>query len=197
MRQSNLLSGRNFMKNITLSVVLATLLVGCVQVPQESLSQQSKLAISSVRDIPVSYAQGSEFSLAPKYVKETSLKPAQTQAIYKLYADAIVADLEQHGFTSKPLAGEVKFHVGFGVALADDLPDETINEKFGVSPGLPESDGLEKGSFLIYIEDALTGKRVWRGAAQGFAHLDISKEERKQRAENIVASVLKQFYATN
>lgn len=197
MSQSNLLSGRNFMKNITLSIALVALLAGCVQVPQESVSQQSKLAISSVRDIPVSYSQGSEFSLAPKYVKETSLKPEQTQAVYKLYADAIITDLEQHGFRSRPLTKSAKFHVGFGVALADDLSDKTINEKFGVSPGLPESEGLDKGSFLIYIEDAQTGKTVWRGAAQGFAHLDLNKEEREQRAANIVATVLKQFYATN
>lgn len=184
-------------KNISLAIALLTSLfvISCVQVPQEQPQTKTKLAISSVRDLPVSYAQGSLFSLAPKYVKETSLKPKQTQAVYQLYANAIVNNLKDNGFKNN--SGNVDFHVGFGIALADDLSDQTISEKFGVTPGLPSSEGLEKGSFLIYIEDAATGKKVWRGAAQGFVHDELNKEQRQQRAADIVANVMKQFYATN
>ena len=178
-------------------VIVSISLIGCVQVEPEAPTKQSNLAISSVRDLPVSYPQGSFFSLDPKYVKETSLKPAQTQNVYKLYADAIIQELEKHGFTYSASAKGVAFHVGFGVALASDLSDETINEKFGVTPGLPSSEGLDKGSFLIYVEDAKMFKKVWRGAAQGFAHQDLGTEERVSRAEHIVHMVMKQFYATN
>ena len=184
---------------ISLTMALATSLFisACVTVPQEPHVNKNQLAISSVRDLPFSYSSGSQFSLAPKYVKETSLKAEETQAIYKIYASAIVDDLSTHGFTKTPIATDAKFYVGFGIALTADLSDDMINEKFGVTPGLPGNDALEKGSFLIYIEDASTGKRVWRGAAQGFAHENADEAERKKRAATIVGRVMTQFYVTN
>jgi hypothetical protein len=185
--------------NISLTLAFATslLMSACVTVPQKPQVNKNQLAISSVRDIPISYSQGSQFSLAPKYIEDTSLKAEQTQTIYKLYADAITADLSSHGFNNSNDASNSAFHVGFGIALASDLSDQTISDKFGITPGLPSSDELKKGSFLIYIEDARTGKRVWRGAAQGFAHDEMNKDKREQRAAAIVSRVMKQFYATN
>jgi hypothetical protein len=91
----------------------------------------------------------------------------------------------------------VDFYVGFGIALAINISEQTIIEKFGVTPGLPNSDVLEKGSFLIYIKDARTGKIVWRGVAQGFVHKELNKEQRQQRTAEIVDRVMRQFYATN
>jgi len=186
-------------KYISLAIALVTsfLVVSCVQVPQEQNNTRSKLAISSVRDIPISYSPNSQFSLAPKYVKETSLKPEQTQKIYKSYANAIVKNLENNGFKSNNDSSIPDFYVGFGVALANDLSDQTISEKLGVTPGLPNSEGLEKGSLLIYIEDAKTGKKVWRGAAQGFVQEELNTEQRQQRIDDIVTNMMKQFYATN
>lgn len=186
-------------KNISLAVALFSCLFvsACVTVPQEKQVNKNQLAISSVRDIPISYAPGSRFSLAPKYVKETSLKPEQTQAVYKLYANAIINDLKQHGYKNTKDISSSVFYVGFGIALASDLSDKVINDKFGVTPGLPGNEELKKGSFLIYIEDALTGKKVWRGAVQGFAHEDMSETDREYRTATVVNRVMKQFYATN
>ena len=150
-----------------------------------------------MRDIPISYPIGSQFSMAPKHVKETSLKAEQTQAIYKIYTDAIVTELSEHGFKENMDAKAADFYVGFGLALTSDFSDERINEKFGISPGLPANDELKKGSFLVYIEDAQTGKKVWRGAAQGFAHENIDTLQREQRAMAIVKRVMNQFYVTN
>lgn len=186
-------------KTIKLFLVVVTTctLAACVQVPVEHNNRANQLAVSSVRDIAINYPQGSLFSLSPKYVQETSLKASQTQAVYQLYTNAIVTDLQQNGFISTQLPLKSAFHVGFGIALTSDFSDEKLNEKFGISPGLPEQKNLKKGSFLIYIEDAQTGQRVWRGIAQGFAHEKLSTEERVQRAEKVVFAVMKQFYQTN
>lgn len=185
-------------KNISLLVFLSMwALVACVQVPVEKNSRANQLAISSVRDLPVSYPEGSIFSLSPKYVKETSLKTEQTQAIYQFYSRAIVRDLQNNGFVNTLSAVQPAFYVGFGLALTDDFSDDIIIEKFGISPGLSEQNNLMKGSFLIYIEDASTGEQVWRGIAQAFAHKDLSAEQRKQRTERVVSEVMKQFYQTN
>lgn len=199
MKLSNLLLDWGFMKYIplTITAVLSVMLLGCVQVPQEQASKQNQLAISSVRDIPVSYSADSVFALSPKYVQESSLTPEQTQAAYHFYAQALIDNLQAHGFSRAVALQKPDFYVGFGVALEADLSDQTINEKFGVTPGLPKHEGLDKGSILIYIEDVQTGKKVWRGTAQGFAHQDLDKKQREIRAKNVVAAVMKQFYATN
>jgi hypothetical protein len=185
--------------NISLSIALAVSLLAsaCVTVPQAPKVKQNQLAISSVRDMPISYAAGSLFSLAPKYVEQTSLKPEQTQNIYKLYADAIISDLSNHGFKNTLKSNDSVFHVGFEVALTSDLSDQKLSEEFGVAPGLPSNENLKKASFIIYVEDARTTEKVWRGAVQGFAHEDINEAEREQRVAAIVSRVLKQFYATN
>ncbi|OUR62971.1 hypothetical protein A9Q74_01785 [Colwellia sp. 39_35_sub15_T18] len=181
-----------------IALVFTTLtLAACVQVSVENPSRAKQLAISSVRDLPLSYPKGSLFSLSPKYVKETSLKAKQTQTIYQLYTNAIEADLQQNGFVNTKVLTQANFYVGFGIALTEDFSDDKINKKFGISPGLPEQDNLKKGSFLIYIENAQTGERVWRGIAQGFANEKLSTEQRVQRTETIVATVMKQFYQTN
>lgn len=172
-------------------------LSACVQVTPEPKSNSNQLAISSVRDLPISFPQSSLFSLSPRHTKETSLKPEQVQVIYQIYANAIIEDLQKSGFIAATSAQSAAFHVGFGVALSDDFSDEQLSEKFGVTPGLPEKDNLNKGSFLIYIDDAVTGHRVWRGIAQGFVHEELTPEQRQQRTSAIVASVLKQFYHEN
>ena len=105
--------------NFSLTIAFATSLFvsACVTVPQEPKVNKNQLALSSVRDIPISYAKGSLFSLAPKYVEETSLKAEQTQVVYKLYADAIIKDLKHHGFKDTANASGSAFHVGFGLSL--------------------------------------------------------------------------------
>jgi len=182
--------------SLALALVASLLIFGCVQVPQEQINTRNNLALSSVRDMPVTYMQGSQFSLSPKYVKETSLKEEQTQLVYKSYAKAIITNLNENGFSHSD-SEKSDFFVGFGIALANDLSEQTINDKFGVSPGLSNNEGLEKGSFLIYIEDAQTGKKVWRGTAQGFVHKELNAKQRQQRTSDIVNKVMKQFYATN
>lgn len=108
-----------------------------------------------------------------------------------------MSDLINNGYVHRQKSQQVAFYVGFGIALSDDLSDAKLNDKFGVMPGLTEQSGLMKGSLLIYIEDAVTGQRVWRGIAQGFANIELTPSQRHQRASTVVASVMKQFYQTN
>lgn len=173
------------------------IITGCVQVTPEIKQNSQQLAISSVRDALISYPLGSSFSLSPKYVKETSLKAEQTRAVYHMYSKAIVNDLTNNGYANDITKKQADFYVGFGIALSDDFSDEKISDKFGVTPGLPEASDLKKGSFLIYIEDAATGQRIWRGIAQGFAHTELTEKQRNQRAATVVSNVMKQFYQTN
>ena len=174
-----------------LTACLLFIISGCVVVEQP-YNKASQLAVSSVWDIPTTYARQNTFALAPKYLDEVSLKPQEQQRAYQLYSDAISRNLVNNGYYQTN--GQANFYVGFGVALAQDLNDKTIGNKFGVTPGLQEAEGLEKGSFLIYVEDAVTQQRIWRGTVQGFVQEDYTQEERNKRIEKVVNMVLVQFY---
>jgi hypothetical protein len=180
--------------NILLTFVFLTTITACVQVTEEYSLKKSQLAVSSVRDLPITYASGSKFALSPKYLKDNSLKTAKTKSVYKKYADEIISNLTKHQFQLAKEDEKVDFYVGFGLALSDDLSDADINKKFGVSPGLNADQDYIKGSFLIYVDDATTNQRIWRGAAQGFVHEEFSKDERKERAKKVVNMLLSQYY---
>lgn len=196
MLEFNFIHTIGIVSNMHLSKVFAGLLLvlisGCVVVTDKAEKNQTQLAISSVWDIPTSFPTGSTFLLSPKYIDDASLNAQQQKNIYQLYANAISMSLEERGFIETPENAD--FHVGFAVALANDLNDKTIEERFGVTPGLHESNELEKGSFLIYVENADTRQRVWRGTAQGFIQEGYSKVERKARTFKVVNMLLSQFY---
>jgi len=166
---------------------------GCVQVPYQYDNKQTQLAISSVRDLPITFAKGSTFTLTPKYAKNSTISAEQLNNAYQMYANTIIENAEAQGYQYAP-SGHSDFEIGYLIALEQDVSDETINNKFGVSPGLHATDNLEKGSFLIYIEDKESAQRIWRGAVQGFVQEDFTVSEREQRVVNIVNVVLSQFY---
>ncbi len=188
------ISGRK-MKSLQLSITFISLMIltACVQVVQAPIERGAALAVSSVWDIPTKYPAGSTFSLSPKYIEDVSLTPEQMKAIYQLYAKSIVENFseQKYHFTEN---NKADFYIGFAIALSDDLSDKTISEKFGVTPGLQSKDELQKGSFLMYVEDGNSHLRVWRGAVQGFVQEDYSSVERKQRVDTIVMMVLSQFF---
>jgi len=170
------------------------ILTACVQVVQDPDERGSALAVSSVWDVPTKYPAGSTFSLSPKYVKGTSLKPEQIKAIYQLYAEAIVDKFSSYDYHFTENTNDADFSIGFAIALSEDLSDKMISEKFGVTPGLQIKEYMKKGSFLMYVEDVRRTQRIWRGAVQGFVQEDFSSAERKQRTDNIVQMVLSQYF---
>ncbi|WP_258872169.1 DUF4136 domain-containing protein [Thalassotalea euphylliae] len=167
-----------------------------VQPADKDQAKQSQLAISSVRDMPISYAKGAKFSLSPKFIN-ASFSQAEQASIYESYSKAVNQALLAAGYqpsNNQPSNNQqAEFTVVFGLALQQDLPDSKISEEFGVLPGLSSAERLEKGSFLIYIEDNITNQRIWRGAVQGFVHQDFSPAQREQRAVTVVNSVLSSF----
>jgi len=181
--------------SLLLPLVLVSLLAGCVQVTQEYPMRKTQLAVSSARDLPTTFPSGSKFALSPKHLKEASLKPEQIQRIYHLYSQEIIADFESRNFQLAKQGQKIDFYVGFGIALSKDLSDAAISEKLGVSPGLPSNNELEKGSFLIYVDDGETGQRIWRGAAQGFVQQDYNAEQRQERVTKVVDMLLSQYHS--
>ena len=166
----------------------------CVQVTPVEADKSTQLAVSSATDMQVDYANGAAFTLVPQYLEEVSLNESQQNNIYTTYGNAIVNNLIQNGYAKTSNASNAEFTVGYGIALSKDLSDAKINTIFGVSPGLPSSADLDKGSFLIYVKDTAMQQIVWRGTVQGFAQQDLTPEERLEKTQSVVDSVLKQFH---
>ncbi len=178
--------------------ILSLCISGCVQVNPVDENRVNQIAVSSVHDFPMNYSKGASFNLVPRFVPQFEQLDANKRknitVFYELFAKAIIADLQAKGFVYSS-TGKADFSVGYGLALDKDFNDEQINDKFGVMPGLIAADDLEKGSFIIYIEDSAMAKRVWRGAVQGFVQEGSSEQERHQRVTKMVNTVLSQFIA--
>lgn len=179
---------------ILLASVCSSFLISCVQVIEEQPINESRLAISSVRDLPFTYAAGSKFSLSPKYVEHVSLKPEEQKTVYQRYKNAIIENLQEDGYFLTENPAQAKFFVGFAVAIEGDLADQKITDEFGVMPGLPSTKDQEKGSLLLYIADGATQELVWRSTVQGFVRADLSDDERKVRTEKVIEMALNNFH---
>jgi len=159
--------------SVPLVFISALLISGCVTIPHKQKINKKPLVVLSTQDIAMSYSKGSRFSLAPKYIKEISLKSNKIRALHARYTDVIIADLCGYGFKEMSNTNKAMFYVGFGLA-----------------------SGRVNSSLLIYIEDVRTGKKVWRGVAQGYIYNGADRMEEKQRIA-VIKGLMKQFHMKN
>lgn len=173
---------------------VAASLTACVQVPVNSDTKVSNLAVTSVWDIPTQFSQGTKYSISPQHLRKVKNRTGEIKNAYQQYANAIKANLNEHGFQEIQGSDIAELHIQFVLALSEDLDDSRIAEEFGITPGLQESQGLDKGSILIEITDAKTEQRIWHGVIQGFIQEDATEQERQQRRRYLLNMVLAQFY---
>jgi uncharacterized protein DUF4136 len=181
-------------KLIWLAVVLSITFFGCVQIPSVHETRAEQLAVSSVQDVPIEYEKGALFNVEPRYIEQFEqleiTKQSGLTTFYSHYEKAIIHELEAKGYVyTNDLNAD--FSVKYGLALGEDFTDDQLSQELGVVPGLNATEGLAKGSFIIYIQDSAMEKRVWRGAVQGFVHDSYSEEERIERVTKVVSMVLR------
>ncbi len=171
-----------------------SMLMGCVQVPMNNAHRVSNLAVSSVWDTAIKFGSGSRYSISPLHLDKVASKTGEIKSAYQDYANGIKNNLNSYGYQEVPSDDTAAFHVSFILALAEDLDDQTISEQFGITPGLQESEGLNKGSILISITDANTAQRIWHGAIQGFVQEEATDQERAKRRAYVINMALAQFH---
>jgi len=175
------------------ATIMAIMLSGCSQTQPLTNSVENQLAISSVQDAPFYYDKGSRFAIEPKFVSSEIVTQAQEEALYQAVTLHIEQAFAQRGYEFVSTEQSPDFVVKFAVALSKDLTDQMISEHFGVTPGLSDNEALNKASFLIAVDDASSGQRLWRGAAQGFAKEDAKDAHRTTRLKTVINKVLMQF----
>jgi len=112
---------------------------------------------------------------------------------------AISNALRAKGYEYTWRAGLADLKVGYLVVMSGALSGEEISERFGIQPGLnlqsPDDVRYEKGTLVVDIIDVKMGRTIWRGALQGFADMEISKQDRQERLNDMVMFMLARFPA--
>ncbi len=108
---------------------------------------------------------------------------------------AIVEVMADKGYEQVDLNEAPDFLLGFGVAMASKMDDETILKHVGLSAGLSDSGvdqaRFEKGSVLVALFRPLTpSEPFWRHLAQGWADNQRNEAEAKARFSRVIETML-------
>ena len=108
-----------------------------------------------------------------------------------------MAVLTQKGFHYVRSAEQSELLVGYTLVLGSTLNAAELEELHRLEPELKSVEvdpkHYERGTLLIKVIDADTQRAVWRGRREGFAHLEMPEELRKQRLRAVIEDVLAAF----
>ena len=179
-------------------------LAGCstqttpVKEVQEKVETQRLMIVSSGKPSKVLPAFTS-YSWSEEYNQVLSSVVGQNKQEFKMYIrDQIKAYLSTKGYEYKEDPKQADVVVGFLFALEDAVADQTIQERFGLLPGLRRAKAndprYEKGSLLLTVLDNQQKTIYWRSAVQGFVDLEKDRvESGSSRIQGILNMMLRDF----
>ncbi|WP_025563732.1 DUF4136 domain-containing protein [Psychromonas sp. SP041] len=179
-------------------------LVGCstqttpVKEVQEKTETQRLMIVSSGKPSKVLPAF-TTYSWSEEYNQVLSSVAGQNQQEFKSYIrDQIKAYLSTKGYEYKADPKQANVVVGFLFALEDAIADRTVQERFGLLPGLRRAKAsdprYEKGSLLLTVLDNQQKTIYWRSAVQGFVDLEKDRvESGSTRMKGILNMMLRDF----
>jgi hypothetical protein len=184
-------------------LVIVLLATGCSQ-QQPAMGRAVRVrpmpftAVSTM-DSLVDVSSAVSFTWAPR-MQEIRSDPHEAEVTDKeTLENAISNALQKKGYAYTWRAGLADLRVGYLVVMNGALSGKEINDRYGIQPGLnlqaPDTVRYEKGTLVIDIIDVKTGRTAWRGALQGFADLEISREDRQERLNDMVMFMLTRFPA--
>lgn len=87
--------------------------------------------------------------------------------------------------------------VGYLGALESALDNVLLDKLFGVNPDWESAGGknrrFEKGTLVVDIVEARTGRGIWRGAVQADVTFELTDAERRRRIRQAVDMLMAQF----
>lgn len=112
--------------------------------------------------------------------------------------DEIKKYLSTKGYQYRENPKQADVVIGFLFALENDVADKTIQDKFGLLPGLTrgtmDDPRYEKGSLLLAVFDNEQKGTYWRSAVQGFVDLEADKANKEtSRMQKILGMMLNEF----
>jgi len=179
-------------KNVMMAASAALLcgaVPGCATTGASAPYEPERLTTIGVGSLGEAGAPGvRRFALLPKGRVVRSLPgrdPAQTRAVIER---AIADELSSRGYAVGPVGGADRV-IAYAAGATGTLDDESLNEVFGISPGLDGPGGGMRGALVMAIL-APSGEIVWRGSVQARLHEAPSPEERAAVIRRAVRSLL-------
>lgn len=179
-------------------------LVGCstqttpVKEVQQKTATQRLMIVSSGAPSEVLPAF-TTYSWSDQYNQVLSGVAGQDGQEFKGYIrDQIKVYLSTKGYQYRRDPKQADVVVGFLFALEDAIADKTIQQRFGLLPGLTRANvndpRYEKGSLLLAVLDNQERTIYWRSAVQGFVDLEEDKiESDSTRMQFILNMMLGEF----
>jgi len=145
----------------------------------------SKADVSSARTY--SWAQGMQVVSADPGLGDARLQTDMKTAISKT--------MTEKGYQPAAAGVPGDLQVGYIITLNGVPAEKEATDAYGgvqASINVPNPDPAryEKGTLVIDIVDAHSGRTAWRSALQGFASFQISEEQRRQRINEMVQRML-------
>ncbi|MFT6986509.1 MAG: hypothetical protein ACJAT7_002350 [Psychromonas sp.] len=168
------------------------------QAEAQQLKAQRMTVVSSAKPANVLPAFTS-FTWNDQYTQVLSAVNSEKEDEIKDYIRSeVIAYLQTKGYQFQPDPLKADLVIGFLFALEDDMADKTIQEKFGLVPGVNKNvlsdPRYKKGTFLLAVLDAQLKKVYWRSAMQGFVDLEKDKNDKSvDRMQKILHLMMGDF----
>ncbi len=175
-------------------LLLATILSACTTETKTS-SRFSPMApaVLSVSEPGAKIPAQARFAWLPESLEFHADPRFQGAEIDSMVEDAIRQSIQRRHYRMQDNPAGADYLLAYVAALENDLDDNTILQRFGIVPGITanttNSEQQEKGTLIIYIVDARTGKNVWRSALQIMVTLKMDNAVRQPRINAAVESM--------
>lgn len=104
----------------------------------------------------------------------------------------IDSQLVAKGYAFTPAGAQPDYLINGIIVLGNELNESQLRDALGFEPGLVvRGEKYEKGSLLLMLLNPNTLATEWRGVVQVFTDLDLTPEQRAQRFDYIIHSLLR------
>lgn len=187
----------SFFSRIALPGVIATMTLltsGCVvEQPVESINP-------ALRQTSVVSTSAPEF--APKPGETVAWKDSITVhapeglSVPQVLVDDLKAKIDSQlvakGYAFTPIGQQPDYLIHGLIVMGNELNEQQLRDVLGFEPGLvSQGQKYEKGSLLLMLVDPNTQYTDWRAVVQVFTSQELTGEERDQRFDYIIRSLLR------
>lgn len=187
----------SFFSRITIpaSVLIISLLSsGCV------VEQPVESANPALRQTSVVSTSAPEF--APKPGETVAWKDSITVhapeglSVPQVLVDDLKAKIDSQlvakGYAFTPIGQQPDYLIHGLIVMGNELNEQQLRDVLGFEPGLvSHGQRYEKGSLLLMLVDPNTQYTDWRAVVQVFTSQELTGEERDQRFDYIIRSLLR------
>ncbi len=104
----------------------------------------------------------------------------------------IDTQLVAKGYAFTPAGQQADYLIHGLIVMGNELNEQQLRDVLGFEPGLvSHSQQYEKGSLLLMLVDPDTQLTDWRAVVQVFTSDELTNEQREQRFEYIIRSLLR------